>query len=113
MEHSKDALVNQDAILQVRVLTVEEQWKPLDAARDVLLSMEEKHNLPLVSRHVNQLAAAYVRLGLRSELSALINDHLQDRVPPLLPLRGRDCRPSPENPNGGRRRTTVTVKRPS
>lgn len=53
--------------------------EPLDAARDILLSMEEKYGIPLVSRHVNKLAAAYHRLGLYREGSSLITDNLADR----------------------------------
>jgi len=72
----------------IRALTIEERRKPLDAARDILISIEEKHDIPLVSRHINQLASAYVRLGLRSEAAALINGQLQDRMPtPPTPQR--------------------------
>ncbi|KAL7553202.1 hypothetical protein ACHAWF_016457 [Thalassiosira exigua] len=63
-------------------LTVEERRRPLDIAREIILSMEEKHDIPLVSRHINPLASAYVRLGLRSEAAELIKDHLKDRAPP-------------------------------
>lgn len=69
----------------LRTLTVDERRKPLDIARDILLSMEEKHGNPLVSRHINPLASAYNRLGLCREASALINEHLKDRTPPPPP----------------------------
>ncbi|KAL9183837.1 hypothetical protein ACHAXT_004693 [Thalassiosira profunda] len=66
----------------LRELTVEERRKPLDMARDIILSMETKHDIPLMARHINPLASAYNRLGLRSEAAALINDQLEDRSPP-------------------------------
>jgi hypothetical protein len=69
----------------MRALTVDERRKPLDVARDILLSMEEKHDIPLVSRHINPLASAYNRLGMCSDASALINGHLKDRTPPPPP----------------------------
>mmetsp|Transcript_30636 Transcript_30636/g.56649 ORF Transcript_30636/g.56649 Transcript_30636/m.56649 type:complete len:679 (-) Transcript_30636:225-2261(-) len=78
----------------MRPLTIEERRKPLDLARDILLSMEEKHDIPLVSRHVNQLASAYVRLGLRSQAAALINDHLKDRIVEPPPPTQHQPRPS-------------------
>jgi hypothetical protein len=43
--------------------------------------MEDQHDIPLVSRHVNPLASAYLDLGLRSEAVQLINN-LNDRNPP-------------------------------
>lgn len=66
---------------KLRLLTIQERRKPLDFARDIVLSMEEKHDIPLVSRHVNPLASAYLHLGLRSEAANLINT-LNDRRPP-------------------------------
>ena len=71
----------------MRTLTVEERRRPLDAARRILLSLEELHDIPLVARHVNPLASAYNRLGLHHEAYSLINDNLQDRIPPppILP----------------------------
>lgn len=80
----------------IRALTVEERRRPLDAACDVLLSMEEEHGIPLVSRHVNPLAAGYVRLGLRSEASDLIDENLKDRSSPPPP-------PPPQNPRKSKR----------
>lgn len=65
----------------LRLLTIEERRKPLDLARDIILNMEEQHDIPLVSRHVNPLASAYLDLGLRSEAVHLINN-LNDRNPP-------------------------------
>ncbi len=66
----------------IRALTVEERRRPLDEARLVVLSMEDRHDIPIVARHVNPLASAYNRLGLRAEASALINGLLKDRAPP-------------------------------
>ena len=51
----------------------------------ILRGVKEKHDIPLMSRHVNPLAAAYLRLGLRSEAANLINNHLKDRIPPPPP----------------------------
>jgi hypothetical protein len=70
---------------RMRALTVDERRRPLDEARGIILSMESRHDIPLVSRHVNPLASAYNRLGLRAEASALINGHLKDRAPPPPP----------------------------
>jgi hypothetical protein len=67
---------------RVRLKTIQERRIPLDVARDIILSMEDKHDIPLVSRHVNPLASAYLNLGLRSEAVDLINT-LNDRKPPL------------------------------
>jgi hypothetical protein len=53
--------------------------EPLDAARDVLLSMEERYDIPLVSRHINRLAAAYQHIGLYKEGVDLIDSTLADR----------------------------------
>mmetsp|Transcript_6188 Transcript_6188/g.13045 ORF Transcript_6188/g.13045 Transcript_6188/m.13045 type:complete len:686 (+) Transcript_6188:2-2059(+) len=66
----------------MRTLSVEERRRPLDAAREIILSMEVRQDIPLVSRHINPLAAAYLRLGLRSDASELIKNHLKDRPPP-------------------------------
>ena len=71
--------------IMMRALTIDERRKPLDMARDILLSLEVKHGIPLVARHINPLASAYNRLGLCSEASALINEHLRDRTPPPPP----------------------------
>jgi hypothetical protein len=65
----------------MRLLTIQERRKPLDFARDIVLSMEEKHDIPLVSRHVNPLSSAYLHLGLRSEAVNLVNS-LNDKRPP-------------------------------
>eukprot|EP00970_Alexandrium_tamarense_P007355 scaffold1339_cov207-Alexandrium_tamarense.AAC.9 len=68
----------------LRWLAVDERRRPLDAARNIVLTMEDKHDIPLVSHHVNPLAAAYLRIGLRAEAAELIN-HLNDRNPPPPP----------------------------
>ena len=52
----------------------------LDTCLEVLLEMEDKHGLPLVSRHLNPLAAAYQNLGLTQEASRLLQTHLSDRT---------------------------------
>lgn len=46
---------------------------PLDAARDILSSIDTKHNIPLTARHVNPLAAAYLKLGLGKESKQVLN----------------------------------------
>lgn len=60
--------------------SLDERRAPLDACLEVLLSMEEKHGLPLVARHVNPIAAAFQKLGMITEASDLIVAHLQDRT---------------------------------
>ncbi len=62
-----------------KIISIQKRREPLDIARNILLSMEEKYNLPLVSRHVNKLAAAYHKLGLYSDGSKLITENLADR----------------------------------
>lgn len=42
---------------------------------------QEKHDIPLVARHVNPIASAYLRLGLRSDAVDLLK-RLKDRVSP-------------------------------
>ena len=59
---------------------LEARREPLDCAREILLSMEEKYNIPLVSIHVNQLASAYHHIGLYSEGSSLIEQNLPNRI---------------------------------
>ena len=71
----------------IRLLTIDERRKPLDTAKSIILTMEPKHDIPLVSRHINPLASAYNNLGLRAEASKLINDHLNDRSPPPPPAK--------------------------
>lgn len=85
----------------LRLLTIQERRKPLDFARDIVLSMEEKHDIPLVSRHVNPLASAYLHLGLRSEAANLINT-LNDRRPPppdLYPKKSKKEKSELTSPN--------------
>eukprot|EP00521_Asterionellopsis_glacialis_P014019 CAMPEP_0195290056 /NCGR_PEP_ID=MMETSP0707-20130614/6068_1 /TAXON_ID=33640 /ORGANISM="Asterionellopsis glacialis, Strain CCMP134" /LENGTH=513 /DNA_ID=CAMNT_0040350127 /DNA_START=270 /DNA_END=1811 /DNA_ORIENTATION=- len=60
--------------------TVEERRLPLDAARALILQIESKHNLPLVARHLNPLAAAYQQLGLIKDASELLQQNLADRT---------------------------------
>mmetsp|Transcript_14480 Transcript_14480/g.17609 ORF Transcript_14480/g.17609 Transcript_14480/m.17609 type:complete len:493 (-) Transcript_14480:18-1496(-) len=65
---------------RIKTHTPEEQRVPLDAVREILLFLEHKHGIPLVSRHVNPLAAAYQKIGLFEEGSKLINTNLADRI---------------------------------
>lgn len=63
-----------------RETSLEERRVPLDAARSVLLEMEDKHGLPLVARHLNPLAAAYQSLGLKVDAANLLQQNLKDRT---------------------------------
>jgi hypothetical protein len=91
----------------MRALTVDERRRPLDEARGIILSMESRHDIPLVSRHVNPLASAYNRLGLRAEASALINGYLKDRPPPPPPP--PLARYLPKKPNRWRERRESAI----
>ena len=50
--------------------------------------LQEKHDIPLVARHVNPIASAYLRLGLRLDAEDLIH-RLRDRdlPPPHVPYK--------------------------
>mmetsp|Transcript_28463 Transcript_28463/g.42263 ORF Transcript_28463/g.42263 Transcript_28463/m.42263 type:complete len:595 (-) Transcript_28463:185-1969(-) len=70
---------------QMDVEEDEEEWRkerrvPLDVAKELLLNLEERHNIPLVARHINPLAAAYQSLGYITEASTLIQTALVDRT---------------------------------
>src|SRR5210317_1463647 len=80
-EYGTPTQISSTTLPSLRLLTIEERRKPLDLARDIILNMEDQHDIPLVSRHVNPLASAYLDLGLRSEAVHLINN-LNDRNPP-------------------------------
>jgi len=56
-----------------------ERRAPLDAAVQVLNEIDSRKWLPLVSHHVNPIAAAYQSLGLYSDASDLIQSLLTDR----------------------------------
>ena len=58
--------------------SLEERRKPLDAACDILQTVEDKHGINLETRHYNPLAAAYQKLQLREEAERLIS-MLKDR----------------------------------
>jgi len=58
---------------------IEERRAPLDAARNVLLSLEATHGIPLEAIMVNPLASAYLNIGLPEEASKLIHTALMDR----------------------------------
>jgi pentatricopeptide repeat protein len=59
--------------------SLEERREPLDACLEVLLTIEEKHGLPLVARHLNPVAAAFQKLGLLQEANNVLNANLDDR----------------------------------
>lgn len=60
--------------------SLEERRIPLDEAFKVLETIDENHGIPLVSRHLNPLAAAYQNLGLLNDANSVIQKHLQDRT---------------------------------
>lgn len=60
--------------------TLDDRRAPLDACLELLLSMEEKHGLPLVARHLNPIAAAFQKLGLNQEATTLLSTQLEDRT---------------------------------
>jgi len=70
--------------------TLAERRLPLDAARAIILQIETRHNLPLVARHLNPLAAAYQTLGLVSDASDLLTQNLADRTSGSEPEDGHD-----------------------
>jgi len=51
---------------------------PLDAARDILSRIEENHNIPVVSRHINPLASAYLACGFLMESEELLRSTLSE-----------------------------------
>ena len=53
---------------------------PLDAARTILSSMTEKHNILVTSVHVNPLAAAYVYIQMPEQANDLIDKYLHHPV---------------------------------
>ena len=56
---------------------------PLDAASELLRRAHDHpddHTFPLVARHVNPVAAAYLNLGLSNEATTLLTDLLRERT---------------------------------
>lgn len=51
-------------------------------AKSCCIVTKEKYDIPLVAQHINPLAAAYIRLGLRSDAVDLLN-LLKDRKLPI------------------------------
>merc|ERR1711902_208170 len=54
-----------------RSRSIEERRKPLDLAKDVLLSMEEKYQISLLPRHALPIASAYQNLNLNGEAETI------------------------------------------
>jgi pentatricopeptide repeat protein len=61
-------------------LTLDCRKAPLDSVVPILLNITEQHNLPLVARHLNPIAAAYQRLGLHQDAANLLQRHLTNRT---------------------------------
>ncbi len=60
--------------------TIDERRQPLDAAQDILRTIEQRHGIPLVARHLNPLSSAYQSLGLLQESSLLLAQNLANRT---------------------------------
>lgn len=63
---------------------------PLDTALEVLTTVQETHNIPLVARHVNPLAAAYQQLGYISHATEILQTLLSNRTAGEEPEDGVD-----------------------
>ena len=63
---------------------------PLDTAYEVLTTVQETHNIPLVARHVNPLAAAYQSLGYISHATEILQTLLSNRTAGEEPEDGTD-----------------------
>lgn len=63
---------------------------PLDAALEILSALNQTHSIPLVSRHVNPVAAAYQALGYREEGRTILETLLGDRTIGDEPENGMD-----------------------
>ena len=85
----------------VRLATVDERRRPLDAAAAVLSSLEETHKISPPPRLINPLAAAYLRLGLRSDAVRLIEGSLEERRPLVAVTPPRTERRRADGPAGG------------
>jgi hypothetical protein len=67
--------------LRNQPFTPPQQREPLDVARSILISLQSTHDIPLVARHVNPLAAAYQYLNLHDDATQLLS-YLPDRQTP-------------------------------
>lgn len=63
---------------------------PLDTALQVLTTIQASHNIPLVTRHVNPLAAAYQSLGYLSQATEILVTMLSNRTAGEEPEDGVD-----------------------
>ena len=80
---SKHQNSNVNAIMSVKIVIKKKEKnrrEPLDAACDISLCIEDNLGIPLVSQHVNLLAAAYQYIGPYIEGSALIHYTLIEKT---------------------------------
>lgn len=63
---------------------------PLDAAFEIVKTMEERHKIPLASAFVNPIAAAYQALGYREDAKTVITTLLSNRTVGEEPENGVD-----------------------
>lgn len=63
---------------------------PLDTALEILMTARELHNIPVVARHVNPLAAAYQSLGYVSVATEILQNLLTNRTAGEEPEVGAD-----------------------
>jgi hypothetical protein len=96
---SKDEQTDSQQQQQQKQLALEEQEHddvmlrrriPLDTAMEILSTMEETHNIPVVSRHVNAIAGAYQSLGFLLEARNVLETHLTNRTSGEEPEYGKD-----------------------
>ena len=59
---------------------LQDRRAPLDTAVEIVLQIEDKHNIPVVAQHLNPLAAAYQSLGLYTEAADLLRHNLKERI---------------------------------
>lgn len=63
---------------------------PLDSAMEILTTMPDTHNIPIVARHVNPVAAAYQSLGFLQDAQNVLQVHLSNRTAGEEPEDGVD-----------------------
>ncbi|GAX26363.1 hypothetical protein FisN_UnNu097 [Fistulifera solaris] len=69
-------------------LSLTSRREPLDRAVQVVKQLPDR--IPLVSRHVNPIAAVYQSLGLHQEAALLLSDNLTERSRGPEPENGED-----------------------
>ena len=63
---------------------------PLDTAMEILTSMPDTHDIPIVARHVNPVAAAYQSLGFFQDAQNVLQMNLSNRTAGEEPEDGMD-----------------------